>query len=90
VKKRKRSQQRFIAERARALAVVYLTRRDDLIVTEEPGNVGFDLSVTLNAENKGGHRKFGVELGGDWAAMTPRADAGDSRPKPGGSECRPR
>jgi hypothetical protein len=69
-KKRKRSQQRFIAERARALAVVYLTRRDDLIVTEEPGDVGIDLSVTLNAENKGGHRKFGVELRGDWAAMT--------------------
>ena len=33
--------------------MVYLTRRDDLIVTEEPGDFGIDLSVTLNAENKG-------------------------------------
>jgi hypothetical protein len=69
-KKRKSSQQRFIAERVRALAVVYLTRRDDLIVTEEPGDVGIDLSVTLNVETKGRHRKFGVELRGDWAAVT--------------------
>jgi hypothetical protein len=69
-RERKNAQQRFIAERVRALAVVYLTRRDDLIVTEEPGDVGIDLSVTLNVENKGGHRKFVVELRGDWTAVT--------------------
>lgn len=63
-------QQRFVADRARALAVVYLTRRDDLIVTEETGDVGVDLWVTLNLEDNEGHRKFGVELRGSWAAVT--------------------
>ncbi len=63
-------QQRFIAERVRALAVVYLTRREDLIVTEETTDVGVDLWVTLNLEDKEGHRKFGVELRGGWTAVT--------------------
>ena len=65
-------QQRFIAERVRALAVVYLTRREDLIVTEETADIGVDLWVTLNLEDKEGHRKFGVELQG-------RLDGGDCR-----------
>jgi hypothetical protein len=64
------TQQRFIAERVRALAVVYLTRRDDLIVTEEATDAGVDLWVTLKLENKEAHRKFGVELRGGWTAMT--------------------
>lgn len=62
-------QQRFIAERVRALAVVYLTRREDLIVTEETADVGVDLWVTLNPEDKPGQRKFGVELRGVRAAV---------------------
>lgn len=37
------AQEHFIAERVRALAVVYLTRRPDLIVTEETADVGVDL-----------------------------------------------
>ncbi len=64
------TQERFIAERVRALAVVYLTRRDDLIVTEETADVGIDLWVTLNLEDKDGHRKFGVELRGVRSAVT--------------------
>ena len=63
-------QQRFINERARALAIVYLTRRDDLIVTEETADIGVDLWVTLNLEEKEGHRKFGVELRGVLTAVT--------------------
>ncbi len=63
-------QQRFIAERVRALAVVYLTRRDDLIITEEAADFGVDLWVTLNLEDKEGHRKFGVELRGGRTAAT--------------------
>jgi hypothetical protein len=65
------TQQHFIAERARALALVYLTRREDLIVTEETTDVGVELWVTFNLEDKEGHRKFGVELRGGWAAVTP-------------------
>src|SRR4051812_22100120 len=64
------TQERFIAERVRALAVVYLTRRDDLIVTEETADIGIDLWVTLNLEDKDGHRKFGVELRGVRTAVT--------------------
>lgn len=64
------TQLRFIAERVRALAVVYLTRREDLIVTEEGTDVGVDLWVTLNLEDKEGHRKFGVVLTGVWTAVT--------------------
>ncbi len=66
----KTTQQRFIAERVRALAIVYLTRREDLVVTEEATDVGVDLWVTLNLEDKEGHRKFAVELRGGWKAVT--------------------
>jgi hypothetical protein len=63
-------QQRFIAERVRALAVVYLTRREDLIVTAETADFGVDLWVTLNLEDKERHRKFGVSLRGVRMAVT--------------------
>ena len=64
------TRQRFISERVRALAVVYLTRREDLIVTEETADVGVDLWVTLNLDDKEGHRKFGVVLKGSQKAVT--------------------
>jgi hypothetical protein len=63
-------QQRFIAERVRALAVIYLTRREDLIVTDATDGFGVDLWVTLNLDEKEGHRKFGVELRGARTAVT--------------------
>ena len=68
---RQSTQQHFIAERSRTLAVVYLTRREDLIVTEETAKVGVDLWVTLKREGQEGHRKFGVDVRGGWAAVTP-------------------
>lgn len=58
------AQQRFLRERALALAVVHLTRRKDLIVTEETADIGVDLWVTLDRKDRGSHRKFGVELRG--------------------------
>ncbi len=54
-KKRATRQQRFIAERVRALAIVYLTRRDDLVVTEETAELGIDLWVRLNLDEQEGH-----------------------------------
>jgi hypothetical protein len=66
----KTMQQRFIAERVRALAIVYLTRREDLIVTEEGADVGVDLWVTLNLVEQEGHRKFAVELRGGRTEVT--------------------
>jgi hypothetical protein len=65
------TQEYFVAERARITALVYLTRREDLIVTEETADRAVDLWVTLNTEGKEGHRKFGVELKGAWAAVAP-------------------
>ena len=62
-------QQRFINERVRALAIVYLTRRDDLIVAEETSDNGVNLWVTLNPEHKEGHRKFAVALRGSWESV---------------------
>lgn len=64
------SQNRFIEERVRALAVVYLTRREDLMITEETTDIGIDLWVTLKLNGKEGHRKFGVELKGFHTAAT--------------------
>jgi hypothetical protein len=64
------SQRRFVAERARALALVYLTRRKDLIVHEGAAEAGIDLWVTLNIESMEGVRKFGVKLSGIWSAVT--------------------
>jgi hypothetical protein len=73
-------QKRFIAERVRALGVVYLTRRTDLTVIEEPADTGLDLLVTLNVEDKEGRRQFGVELRGTWGAVT--ADHADEVLRP--------
>jgi hypothetical protein len=70
MKQKTKQKQRFIADRVRALAVVYLTRREDLIVSEETTDVGVDLWVTLDLEDTEGHRKFGVQLRGDWTAVT--------------------
>jgi hypothetical protein len=64
------TQQHFIAELARILALVYLTRREDLVITEEPAERELDLWVTLNTKGKERHRKFGVEVKGGWAAVT--------------------
>jgi len=66
----------FIEKRARALAVVSLTRRDDLIVTEETNDGDVDLWVTLRLDKKVGHREFGVVLQGALSAITAaQADA---------------
>jgi hypothetical protein len=63
-------QQRFIAERVHALAVVYLTRREDLIVSDDTTDSGVELCVTLNPDDKPGQRKFGVKLQGIRTAIT--------------------
>jgi hypothetical protein len=66
---RKTIQQPFIAERVRALAVVNVTRREDLIITEEAIDAAIDLWVTLNLGDEEGQRKFGVALRGGWPGL---------------------
>src|SRR5436190_802261 len=60
---KEKKREEFIADRVRALATVYLTRRDDLIITDVDRSEGFDLRVQLSKE-KG--RAFGVVLTGAW------------------------
>jgi hypothetical protein len=53
----------FIEQRTRSLATIYLTRRDDLIVTESDEEA-IDLKVVVKSRKEGTGRKFGVVLRG--------------------------
>src|SRR5262245_25210559 len=63
-----KQQEWFVAERTRALAMVHLTRRDDLVVTQAGQEVGLELIVYL--KNKQSLRQFGVFLRGTKSAVT--------------------
>ncbi|MFM7370492.1 MAG: DUF4365 domain-containing protein, partial [Sphaerospermopsis kisseleviana] len=52
----------YIGFRSEALAVVYLTRRDDLIVSQQQKDTGLDLLVTITQDGKSSGRMFGVEV----------------------------
>jgi hypothetical protein len=54
----------ILEERAESLALVYLTRRDDLLVTRHPGFAGFDLLVSIQEQGDSNNRLFGVEVKG--------------------------
>jgi hypothetical protein len=58
----------FIEERARALALVLLTRREDLVVKETGEENGLDFTVYIKTEDNLGNRPFGIHLA---ATMTP-------------------
>ncbi len=58
----------FVADRARALAMVLLTRRDDLVVTERKDETGLDYDVYVRTDARAGVRSFGVLVK---ATMTP-------------------
>src|SRR5437762_3307940 len=60
----------FVAERARALAMVLLTRRDDLVVKETREENGLDYTVYLKAESNEGTRPFGVCLSASMIPVT--------------------
>jgi hypothetical protein len=53
----------YVSQRSEALAIVYLTRRDDFTVTKAPNpETGLDLLVTIGAQDKPSGRLFGVVL----------------------------
>jgi hypothetical protein len=60
----------FVAKRARALAMILLTRREDLLIEEVKDDIGLDYIVRFHSEGKEGLREFGIELRGVWAAVT--------------------
>ncbi len=52
----------LIEKRARALALMLLTRRKDLLIEEVKDDIGLDYLVRLQTEDKEGLRVFGVAL----------------------------
>lgn len=63
----------FLAERARALATVLLTRRADLMIVEAKPGSGLDLHVYIEREDRPMRLLLGVLLRGNFASSTPDA-----------------
>lgn len=61
----------FVAERARALALVHLTRREDLIVKKAAEEVGLKFLVSIKKEQgEPAVRQFGIFLRGTKSPVT--------------------
>lgn len=60
----KRDLQDFINERAEHLAVVYLTRRQDLVIERMTADYGLDMLVTILRDKLPTGRVFGVQVKG--------------------------
>jgi hypothetical protein len=70
----KNDQEWFVAERTRALALMHLTRRDDLTITEAGQGVGLEYIVYLTRGHKAQERsvrQFGVSVRGTKNLVTP-------------------
>ncbi len=60
----KRDLQDFIDERAEHLAVVYLTRRQDLVIERMKADYGLDILITILQDKLPTGRVFGVQVKG--------------------------
>src|SRR5437773_1887268 len=82
----------FIEERARALAILLLTERDDLLIrTPEDSESGANVEVEIVKKGHPTKRRFGVKLKGTTLALLEKnaaqilaaaADAGDAAKVP--------
>src|ERR1700731_3103781 len=64
-------QEWFIAERTRALAMIHLTRRKDLVVRNAPPDIGLEFIVSITKDpGEPSLRQFGVVLRGVKSAVT--------------------
>lgn len=52
----------YIKKRAEALAIVYLSRRDDLIISQSTPNEGLDFLITITKDGVYTGRLFGIEV----------------------------
>ena len=52
----------YIERRAESLAIVYLTRRDDLIISQPTPNQGLDFLITITKDGVYTGRLFGIEV----------------------------
>src|SRR6266511_2513683 len=67
----KNEQAWFIAERSRVLALMHLTRRKDLVVTNAGRDVGLDCIVSISKDDgQRSLRQFGVFLRGTMDPVT--------------------
>jgi hypothetical protein len=57
-------------KRARALTMMLLTRREDLLIEEVKDDIGLDYIVRFHTEGKEGLREFGIELRAVGTAVT--------------------
>jgi len=64
------SRDRFVRERAYALATIILTRRGDLILTDTKRETCLDLHVTIDREDKSMRLTFGILLRGVSSSVT--------------------
>lgn len=62
--------QYYMTERARALALIYLTRRTDLKIVERQNGAGLDFTIYIQGDRPAGLRLFGVELRAAWSPIT--------------------
>src|SRR5882724_3984788 len=69
----------FYEARARSLATIYLTRRDDLLVTKANEDDLVDLEVLITHKNAG-NRKFGVALKSTKTDVTANQANGSLKP----------
>jgi len=60
----------LIEKRARALTMMLLTRREDLLVEEVQGDIGLDYIVRFHSKGKAGLREFAVQVTGQWPVGT--------------------
>ncbi|MDZ8259696.1 DUF4365 domain-containing protein [Nostoc sp. ChiQUE01b] len=52
----------YIGKRAESLAIVYLTRRDDLVISQPTPNQGLDFLITITKDGVFTGRLFGIEV----------------------------
>jgi hypothetical protein len=70
----------FIQKRARALALMLLTRREDLVIEEVKDDSGLTYIVRFHSKGKEGVRALGIEVRGVLAALS--KDAADRLIRP--------
>jgi hypothetical protein len=74
----------FVAERAKALAMVLLTRRNDLEVHDTKTESGLDYTVHIKSEEGVGTRRFGILMRATMSPVTIEQANSQLKPTMGG------
>lgn len=65
----------YLDQRLQALAIIHLTRRNDLVVTKSGLDIGVDLFVYINRPGEPSRRVFGVMIKGTTDAIADQGEA---------------